>query len=125
MDALISAHPELNESIKETEYFTFYNPQIEEIGTEARQFAQAAFAMPEGILSKPIVGSDTFYMLEVTEKKEVDEVKFEEEKEQLHGFILQDRKYKLLNAFTQELKSKYSREIKLNNELINEIAGSV
>ena len=86
-----------------------------------RQFYNVAFALDPGELSKPILGKNGAYLLEVIEKVPFDEEKFEKDKEKFVEQLIEQKKRMLVEEWQNWLLAR--ADIRLNEKLIAEIVG--
>ncbi|NIA28283.1 MAG: hypothetical protein GWP06_00040 [Actinobacteria bacterium] len=90
--------------VKETDEFTMTG-YVPGVGREPR-FVGAAFALDIGEYSQPIEGTRGYYLLQVIDKKDIDEKAFESQKENLKKALIARKQQQLFGAWYSAIKKK-------------------
>lgn len=81
-------------------------------GQMVPEFEEAAFALEIGTLSEPVKTQFGYHLIEVQGKTEATQKNLEEVKEMIKGNLLQQRQNHKYMTMLEELKGKYTTEIK-------------
>lgn len=75
-------------------------------GAMVKEFEDAAFALQDGDISKPVKTQYGYHIIKVTEHKTADEATFEEKKEEIKETLLNNKKNETLSKYITDLKDK-------------------
>lgn len=81
-------------------------------GQMVPEFEEAAFLLEKGVVSAPVKTQFGYHLIKVEGKNEAGAKSFAEVKDSIKSKLLQERQSLKYNAFIDELKGKYSVEIK-------------
>jgi peptidyl-prolyl cis-trans isomerase D len=96
---------ELSLTVKETEFFSRFTP-TSDIGAY-EDFNAAAFNLKEGEISQPLeLPQGYFIIIDVSQRKPIDEAEFEKAKENLKKALLSEKKNEVFEQFFAQLKQK-------------------
>jgi peptidyl-prolyl cis-trans isomerase D len=91
-------------TVQETEEFTM-SGYVTGVGREPG-FVGAAFAMEIGDYSEPIEGTRGYYILQLVDKKEIDEQAFESQKESLAKQLVERKQQRMFGDWLHAVKEK-------------------
>jgi peptidyl-prolyl cis-trans isomerase D len=91
----------------------------------AREIHERAFRMEEGKVGPPVSVSNNYVVFEIAEKTQIDESKFEQEKDTLRAQLTQQKRGEFFAAWIQKVVQNLQEEnrIEINNELVDSIVG--